>query len=199
MLIFLAALCGLVEAMFTALEVALGTVSRARLRNLTLATRDENGALDSPVMARRAQVALEIAERPDKLALLFITVTSFSLWAAASFLTWAALSDKWATFILPLALVVVLFVAEVLPLQIAARHSEVIALRGAPLVKIAMQVLLPVTFVVGTIAYAVARILGSGPNATPAVTEGELRTALATAEEEGVIESEERALIEGAM
>jgi CBS domain containing-hemolysin-like protein len=41
--------------------------------------------------------------------------------------------------------------------------------------------------------------LGSGPNATPAVSQGELRTALAAAEEEGVIESEERALLEGAM
>jgi putative hemolysin len=199
MLIFLAALCGLVEAMFTALEVALSSVSRARLRNLSLATRDETGALDSPVNARRAQLALEIAERPDRLALLFITVTSFSLWAAATFLTWAALSEGWPPFVLPLALVGVLFIAEVLPLQIAARHPEIIALRGSPLVKIAMQLLMPVTAVVGGIAYGVARLLGSGPNATPAVTEGELRTALATAEEEGVIESEERALIEGAM
>lgn len=199
MLIFLAALCGLVEAMFTALEVALGAVSRARLRTLSLATRDETGALESPATAHRAQTALEIAERPDRLALLFITVTSLSLWAAATFLTWASLSQKWEPFILPLALVMVLFVAEVLPLQIAARHSEVIALRGASLVKASMQLLLPITAVVGGVAYGVARLLGSGPNATPAVTEGELRTALATAEEEGVIESEERALIEGAM
>ena len=44
-----------------------------------------------------------------------------------------------------------------------------------------------------------ARAFGSGPNARPDVTEGELRTALAAAEEEGVIESDERALIEGAM
>jgi putative hemolysin len=199
MLIFLAVLCGLVEAMFTALEVALGSVSRARLRGLTTVGRDEHGALDSPVQSRRAQVALEIAERPDKLALLFITVTSFSLWAAATFLTWACLTQEWQPFILPLALVGLLFLAEVLPLQIAARHSEVIALRGAPLVALSLKLLSPVTMVMGGIAYGVARAMGSGPDATPAVTEGELRTALAAAEESGVIESEERALIEGAM
>lgn len=199
MLIFLAGLCGLIEAMFTALEVALGTVSRARLRGLSVATRDESGALDSPVLARRALVALEIAERPDRLALLFITITSLSLWAAATFLTWAALTQSWPLWMLPLCLVVLLFVAEVLPLQIAARHSEVIALRGAPLVALALKMMRPVTAIVGGVAHVIARLLGSGPNTTPAVTQGELRTALAAAEEEGVIESEERALIEGAM
>jgi CBS domain containing-hemolysin-like protein len=199
MLIILAALCGLVEALFTALEVALGAVSRARLRTLSLVTRDEHGALDSPVLARRAQAVLEIAERPDRLALLFITVTSLSLWASATFLTWASLDQDWPFYILPLSLLGLLFVAEVLPLQIAARHSEVIALRGSPLVKLALQLMTPITAVVGGVAYGVARVMGSGPDATPAVTEGELRTALAAAEESGVIESEERALIEGAM
>ena len=199
MLIFLAILCGLIEAMFTALEVALGTVSRARLRGLSLATRDESGALDSPVLARRAQIALAIAERPDRLALLFITITSLCLWAAATFLTWAALLQNWPGWILPGCLVFLLFIAEVLPLQIAARHSEAITLRGAPLVSLALKLMAPVTVAVGGTARFIARLLGSGPNTTPAVTQGELRTALAAAEEQGTIESEERALIEGAM
>lgn len=197
MLIFFAALCGLTEAIFTALEVALGGVSRARLRALSAPRPDDETS--SRAQVRRALVACRIVERPDRLALLFITVTSLSLWGAATFLTWAALSQGWPGWGLPLALVAVLFVAEVLPLQIAARHSEVLALRGAGLVSLALRVLAPVTSVVGGVAYGVARAMGSGPGATPHVTEGELRTALAAAEEEGVIESEERALIEGAM
>ncbi|PQV64065.1 CBS domain pair family protein [Abditibacterium utsteinense] len=197
MLIFLAALCGLIEAMFTALEVALGTVSRARLRSLSIPSRD--GDADSPALARRAVVALSVAEEPAELALLFITVTSLSLWAAATLLTWGAISQNWAPWVLPVALGVLLFVAEVLPLQIAARHAEAIALRGAGLVLLALKILSPITGIVGGIAYGVARAMGSGPNASPQVTQGELRTALAAAEEEGVIESEERALIEGAM
>ncbi|HEX8463281.1 MAG TPA: hemolysin family protein, partial [Abditibacterium sp.] len=198
MLIFLAALCGLIEAIFTALEVALGTVSRARLRALTATSREESDEF-SPAMTRRALAALAVIDRPDRLALLFITVTSLCLWSAATFLTWAALAARWPLFVLPLCLVGLLFVAEVLPLQIAARHAENIALRGAPLVAVAQKVLAPILAVVGGLSYGVARLLGSGPDASPQVTEGELRTALAAAEEEGVIESEERALIEGAM
>ena len=197
MLLILAALCGLLEAIFTALEVALGTVSRARLRALQSAAREE--ATASPQTERQTDRVIALLERPDKLALLFITVTSLSLWVAASLLTWSALAEDWPLWVLPLALVGLLFVAEVLPLLIAARHAEAIALRGAGLIRIALKIWAPVTAVTGGVAYGIARVLGSGPGARPDVTEGELRTALAAAEEEGVIESDERALIEGAM
>ncbi len=197
MLIFLAVVCGLIEAIFTALEVALGTVSRARLRALSMPPRESDA--HSPANARRAARALELADAPARLALLFITVTSLSLWISATFLTWSALSQSWQGWILPTSLGVLLFVAEVLPLQIAARHAEFIAIRGAALVAIALKILSPITWVVGGIAYGVARSMGSGKDATPNVTQGELRTALAAAEESGAIESDERALIEGAM
>ena len=197
MFLILAAICGLLEAVFTALEVALGTVSRARLRALQTAAREDETV--SAKTHRQTDRVIELLERPDRLALLFITVTSLSLWLAASLLTWTALVEDWPLWVLPLALVGLLFVAEVLPLLVAARHSEAIALRGAGLIRIALKVWSPILAVLGGIAYGVARVFGSGPGARPDVTEGELRTALAAAEEEGVIESDERALIEGAM
>lgn len=199
MLLILAALCGLIEAVFTALEIALATVSRARLRSLASPTPGRDEAPESPKTVRAASVVLELLERPDRLTLLFICVTSLSLWAAASLLTWHTLRGDWPLWALALALVGLLFCAEVLPLLIAARAAEDIALRGSGLVKLAQKILAPLTFCLGEVAYGAARILGSGPNATPHVTESELRTALAAAEEEGVIESDERALIEGAM
>ena len=196
-LLGLAALCGVLEAVFTALEVALGTVSRARLRALQSAASESENA--SPKAKIQTDRVIALLERPDRLALLFITVTSLSLWVAASLLTWNALAQDWPLWVLPLTLVGLLFVAEVLPLLIAARHAEPIALRGAGFIGAALRIWAPVTAVLGGIAYGVARVLGSGPGARPDVTEGELRTALAAAEEEGTIESDERALIEGAM
>ena len=187
----------MLEAIFTALEVALGTVSRARLRALQSAAREE--ASVSPATLRQTDRVLELLERPDRLALLFITITSLSLWLAASLLTWSSIAQDWPLWVLPLALVGLLFVAEVLPLLVAARHAEAIALRGNGLIRFSLRLWSPVLTVLGGIAFGVARMLGSGPDARPDVTEGELRTALAAAEEEGVIESDERALIEGAM
>ena len=57
MLLLLAALCGLVEALFTALEVALGAVSRARLRFLAEPDPSRVGEDGAPsaIQTRRAK------------------------------------------------------------------------------------------------------------------------------------------------
>ncbi len=201
MLLLLAALCGLIEALFTALEVALGAVSRARLRVLAEpdAARSEEGEAPSPTQMQRARAVLALLEHPDRLSILFLSVTSLSLWGAASLLTWHVVMGRWNVATLAAALVLLLFVAEVIPLLLAAGHAEAIALRGARFIALSQRLLRPLTWGIGGVSFGLARLLGSGPRATPHVTESELRTALAAAEEEGTIESGERALIEGAM
>lgn len=223
MLLALAIICALCEAVYTALEVAFGAVSRARLRALlddeqerineekrdsTAAIHAENGreqkeqskenSRHSP-LERRLLRALRLQENPERLSLLFLTVTTITLWTAASLLTWLAREKNWADWMLPLALVGLLFVAEVLPLLIAARHAESLVLRGGGLVQLGLQFLKPLLWFLHFLGRGLARVFGARPEAAPQVTEGELRTALATAEEEGVIEKEERFLLEGAM
>jgi len=199
MLLLLAALCGLIEAVFTALEVALGAVSRARLRALAESDVASGEEVPSPATMRRARLALSLLEHPDQLSILFLSVTSLSLWGAASLLTWHVLAGLWTWPDLISSLVALLFVAEVVPLLLAAPRAEVVALRGAGFVSGASRLLSPLTVPVGALSLGLARLLGSGARATTHVTEGELRTALAAAEAEGAIESGERALIEGAM
>lgn len=222
MLLAIAAILVLIEAAFTLLEVAFGAVSRARLRTLLddeqerlaeqrqadgrrdesrdrLAEEPSRGEAAHSVLERRLLRALSLQEQPERLALLFLTVTTLTLWAAASLLAWQAAVDDWPIWALPLALVGVLFVAEVLPLLIAARQPENIVLIGSGLVQTGLRLTGPLLAILHFIGRVVARLFGAKPNSTPQVTEGELRTALATAEEEGVIESEERALLEGAM
>jgi len=199
MLLLLAALCGLIEAVFTALEVALGAVSRARLRALAEPEGGAGEEAPSPATTRRARLALSLLEHPDRLSILFLSVTSLSLWGAASLLTWHVLAGLWTWPVLVGSLVALLFVAEVVPLLLAAPRAEPLALRGAGFVAGAARLLSPLTVPIGALAFGLARLLGSGARATTHVTEGELRTALAAAEAEGAIESGERALIEGAM
>ena len=206
MLVLIAFFCIAVESIFTALEVAFGAVPRARLRVLLddeqerlQEERRENGKAGGSSLERRINRALEVQERPERLSLLFLTVTTFTLWTAASLLTWQALQFDWPAWGLPLMLLGVLFGAEVLPLLIAARHPENILLMGGRIVKFSLRLIGPLLAVLGGVALGMSRLFGVRPDATPQVTEGELRSALATAEEEGVIESEERALLEGAM
>ena len=189
----LAILCVLLEGVFTSLEVALGAVSRGRLRALA----DDDAAASTT--KARANRTLRLLERPDRLTILFVTITSLSLWTAATCLVRVAERDAWPLWSLPLAFMVALFFAEVLPLVIAARFAEALALRGSALVRRVDWLLWPLTWLLGMAGRVLARALGARFDAPPHVTQDELKTALQTAEEEGVLEGEERAMLEGAM
>ena len=230
MLVAIAVLCALCEAIFTAMEVALGALSRARLRALAEeeieSAREEpardavgghfasetSGSETSATDARkqtssrrgkrarsRPERLLALLEHSDRLSLTFITVTSLSLWTAGTLLSWQALRDGWSVWSLALALGGVLFFAEAVPLVIAARNPEAIALRGVRLVEKSVQVLAPLATLLGGLGAAVARLFGARSHARPQVSEVELRQALDQAEHEGVIEPEERAMLESAI
>ena len=210
MLLVIVAFFTLVEAVFTALEVAMSSVSRSRLRSLAETERlnneqNEQGQESESALAKvssRALRVLELLERPRRLTFLFVGVTSLSLWIASCALMFHARQSGWNIPEIALALVVILFVAEVLPLLWASRRAEAVSLRGVILMNGALQVLEPtLDFLQGAGRFG-ARALGGARadgSSSNGVTTNELRSALATAEEEGVIESDERALLEGAM
>jgi CBS domain containing-hemolysin-like protein len=197
MLVGVVIFCVVLEAIFTALEVAIGAVARTRLRTLSEAESDADEK--RLALAHRAARTLRILENAPHLTLTFIIVTSLSMWTATSLLTWLALSHNWPLWILPLALAGVLFVAEVLPVLIAAPRAESLALAGGGLLQVAGILLSPLIWLIGGVANLLSRLLGARRTGAPQVTEDELRSALAAAEEEGAIESSERALLEGAM
>ena len=211
MLIALAVMCAVCEALFTAMEVALGALSRARLRAL-IEDEDETRGSDnrnsekseaaanaSLATRRRAARLLHLLEHSENLTLAFIIVTSLSLWAAGALLTWQVMSANWPLWILPLLLIAVLFVAEVLPLLVAARNPEGIALRSVGLIERSVRLLAPLIWLLGGVARGVARLWGARSDSSPQVSAGELRQALQTAVEEGVIQSEEREMLQGAL
>ena len=207
MWIAVAIFCTLIEGVFTALEVAMNAASRTRLRALsgeeTDAASHSNEGIEysnaPKLKVNRAAQVLVLLESPKRLALMFLTVTSLTMWTAAASLVWFARLQEWDLPLLVLALVLVLFCAEVLPLLIAARHPERVAMRGVRWVGGALRVLDPLITLLKGMGNLGARGLGATRDASSGVTPDELRTALATAEEEGVIESDERALLEGAM
>lgn len=215
MTIAIAVFCVLCEALFTALEVALGAISRARLRAIveveamasvaTEATVNAKAGSHAPALkvpspqSSAAMRLLQVLEKPDRLTLAFIIVTALTLWTASSLLAWQALSAGWPLWALALVLLLVLFVAEVLPLLAAARNPEVVALRCVGLAEVILKVLSPLIWLLGGVGQGVARLMGASSKATPQVTEGELRAALMEAQVEGVIDNDERTMLEGAM
>jgi CBS domain containing-hemolysin-like protein len=174
--------------------VSFGTVPRARLRALAEDTENEKKSLGI-----RAAAAAILSERNDQLTLLFLTITCLTMWSAASLLLWWLINNHYSPWWVLAAMLPVLFVAEVLPLAIAARFAESIVLHSTKFLRVALLVCFPLLWFIRTVAHGISALNGTAKNTTIHLTEDEVRSAIVTAEEEGVLDQNERDMLEMAM
>ena len=183
----LVVVCLVLSAFFSSSETALTTVNLIRIRNLA-----DNGdkAAAWVLKARRDQSKM--------LGAILIGNNVVNL-SASSMLT-VLVTDVFgsqavgaATGVLTL---LVLLFGEITPKTIATLEAEKNALRFARVICLLMTILTPVIFVVNLLSGGVLRLLGVDPNKpTDSITEDELRTIVEVGHEKGVIESEEKEMI----
>lgn len=183
----LVVVCLVLSAFFSSSETALTTVNLIRVRNLA-----DNGdkAAAWVLKARRDQSKM--------LGAILIGNNVVNL-SASSMLT-VLVTDVFgsqavgaATGVLTL---LVLLFGEITPKTIATLEAEKNALRFARVICLLMTILTPVIFVVNLLSGGVLRLLGVDPNKpTDSITEDELRTIVEVGHEKGVIESEEKEMI----
>lgn len=183
----LVVVCLVLSAFFSSSETALTTVNLIRIRNLA-----DNGdkAAAWVLKARRDQSKM--------LGAILIGNNVVNL-SASSMLT-VLVTDVFgsqavgaATGVLTL---LVLLFGEITPKTIATLEAEKNALRFARVICLLMTILTPVIFFVNLLSGGVLRLLGVDPNKpTDSITEDELRTIVEVGHEKGVIESEEKEMI----
>lgn len=187
----LLALIGL-SAFFSSAETALVTVNKIRIRNLI----DEG--------SRRAITLSKVTEDQGKMlsAILIgnniVNISASSLstilvtrWLAGTGL--AALAAGISTGVLTL---LVLVFGEITPKTCATIHSEKIALAYAPLIYGWMLVATPLIFVMNNFSMGILFLMRVDPgDKSEAYTEEEIRTIVEVSHEDGVIEPEERMMI----
>ena len=175
------------SAFFSSCETAFSSANPMKLR--TLAEEGNKGA------AR----ALAILEKYPKFLSTVLIGNNIVNITASSVMTLLTLSTGkgWAVSVGTGVLTfVVLLCGEIIPKTWANLNAEKVSVFYGPVVKVLMIVLTPVIFVVDKIAYVLMRIVGIDPNKKrEAITEGELRTIVEASHEEGVIEKEEREMI----
>ncbi len=92
-----------------------------------------------------------------------------------------------------------LIVGELVPKQIALKNPEGIAARVAPAMAVLSTVSAPVVWLLDRSGRLLLWVLGQGGESQSRVTEEEVRTILAEARFEGVIEDEEQEMLTGVM
>lgn len=165
---------------------------------------------------RGALAALKLAENPGRfLSTVQIGITLVSVisgaFSGAAFgpplaaaLVRLGVDPEWAVTlgfgsVIVLLTYVSLIAGELVPKQIALRNPEGIAILVAPPMAVLSRVASPLVWLLDRSGRAVLRLIGQGGENQSRVTEEEVRTILAEARFEGVIEDDEQEMLTGVM
>ena len=174
------------SAFFSSAETAMTTVNRIRIRTLA----DEGNA--------RAKTLLKITDDPAKFLSAILIGNNIVNLSAASLTTSLAygLGGSMVAIASGILTLLILLFGEITPKTMATIHSEKISLLYAPIISIFIRLMTPVIFIVNGMANVILRVLHIDPNAnTKVMTENDLRTIVDVSHEDGVIESEEKEMI----
>lgn len=122
-----------------------------------------------------------------------------SEWLAGQGLS-PAVSDGFGVGIVVVAITYLsLIIGELVPKQIALRDPERVAARVAPAMALMSKIGAPLVFLLDISGKGVLALLGQKGEPEETVTEEEVRTIIAEAENAGVLERDEREMISGVM
>ncbi len=175
------------SAFFSMSETALTSISKIRLRTMI----DEN--------IKNAKLIQSVLEEPGKL-LSAILIGNNLVNIGASSLATAIIVDKYgskgvgiATAVLT---IVILIFGEITPKTFATKNAEKISLFVIKSIKFCMIIFTPFIFILNIITGFILRLLGvKKDEKTPIITESELITMVNVSHEEGVLEIDEREMI----
>ena len=175
------------SAFFSSSETALTIVNQYRIRSLA-----EEGN-------KRAQMVLKITENSGKMLsaiLIGNNIVNISASSLATIVAIEILGSAGAGIATGVLTILILIFGEISPKTMATYRAEKISLKFGPIIWVLMVILTPVIFIVNKLAMAFLRLFGvkSGEK-TAALTESELRTIVDVGHESGIIETEEKEMI----
>lgn len=175
------------SAFYSAAETALTTASEIKLGTLA----DEGD--------KKAKRALKLLEKKSNMLSAILIMNNIVNLSASALVT-TITARIWPGYIAVttgiLTLIILIF-GEINPKTIATIHNEALSLAFSGPVMATMKVLTPVIFIVDKLSGFFLKILRIDPEQAKSVlTEGEIRNILDASHEEGVIETEEREMID---
>jgi putative hemolysin len=173
----------LLSAFFSGAEVALISITRAKVRILT------NDGM------RGSQALATLKESPNRFIVTILIGNTIANIAAAAIATALAI-DIFGDIGVGIATVVVVILflvfGEIGPKIYANRHTESIALSSAPIILFLSRILSPVIWGIDRVSH---RVMTPRGLAEPTVTEEEIKEWIEVGKEEGTIEQEEREML----
>lgn len=172
---------------FSASETSIFSVNKVRIRRLA-----EEGN-------RQALVTRRLFEQPNRLIstiLIGNTVVNIGATALATSLAIDLFGTTGAGIATGVMTVLILVFGEITPKTLAARRSEAYSLSVSPYINALGILLSPVIRVLNLITNMLVKLLGGAVPESQQVTEEEIRMLVNVGQEEGLIDSDEREMID---
>lgn len=177
----------MLSAFFSCSETALTTVNKIRIRSLA-----EDGY-------KPAKVVLKVIDNPAKMLSAILIGNNIVNLSASSLATTLAMDiygKQWVGVATGILTLLILVFGEITPKTMATISAEKISFVSAKVILPMMTILTPVIYIVNKLSMGVLFLLRVDPNKKQeAITEDELRTLVEVSHEEGVIETEEKKMI----
>lgn len=173
---------------FSASETALMTLSKIRIRHMV----DDN--------VKGGKTIKALVDNPSKLLGAILVGNNLVNIGATSLATVLAINifgdESGAAFATGIMSFLILVFGEITPKSLATQNSERVSVFVAKPIKLVTFILGPIIHVMIFITNIFIRLLGGDPSkAKPFITEEELRTIVNVSHEEGILEVEEREMI----
>lgn len=185
-IVFLVILLSL-SAFFSASETAMMSLSKIRLRHM-----QEAGV-------PRADTISRLIEQPNRFLgsiLVGNNLVNIAASAIATVLFTKYFPGLGAAIATAVMTVLILIFGEITPKSVAAANSERASLRLAPMVSVVIKLFSPITRIIMFVTNGFVRLLGGSTDlAQPFITQEELKTIVNVSHEEGVLEGDERKMI----
>ena len=177
----------MMSAFFSASETALTSLSKIRLKNMV----EEN--------IKNAALVEKLIKNPNKLLSAILVGNNLVNIALTSLLTSLVLiySPKNGVAIATtITTIAILIFGEITPKTFAAQNSEKVSLSVAKIINIVIFLLTPIIYILNILIGIIMKILGiKRNNIFTTITEAELKTMVNVSHEEGIIEIDERRMI----
>ncbi len=175
------------SAFFSSSETALTTVNKIRMRTLA----DAGDA--------KAAMVMKVVEQQGKMLsaiLIGNNIVNLSASSLMTTLTIRLFGNQLVGVATGILTLLILVFGEITPKTMATISAETVSLKNAKIIYGLMVIFTPVIFVVNQLSMIVLKIIKVDPNQkSDAYTADELRTIVDVSHEEGIIESEERKMI----
>ena len=177
----------LLSAFFSSAETAFTTVNKLRIRSLA----EENN--------KKAKLINKLIENPSKMLsaiLIGNTIVNLSAVSIATAFAINRFNNIGASIVIAILTLLILIFCEMTPKFIATIHSEKLSFRYVKIINFLIKLFTPVIFVLDKISQGILLLIHINPGEkVSTITEDELRSIVDVSHEEGVIESEERRMI----